>query len=409
MDIEKALEASNPLGRVQVLILIAASLGFIETGFIALSSVFLAEVPPHHCTVTPGNTLNQTIPTDEDGVYLRCEEYVNSSVSKETQSCSNGWEYDTELYGESISSEWDLVCSNDYLPGLSQSILLAGFGVGSIMAGPAADKFGRKPTTVIAVVIINILGIAISYSPNYAVFVSLRFTFGFVYKAVNIPLTTMMYECLLPKHRATVGNIPPFTGTLGLLLMAVLAALVKDWFYFNIVLMSPMFILVLFVWFLPESVRWQISQGKIKEAEKTIQRMAKLNKAKHFPPLVFTATEEMKSKEDTEKSVLKQTETNARKKGGVMMLFKPPTVIVTLIMGWFMFTFTIVYFGFALTTGSLSGDPYFNFFLSCLVEVPARLIPLFIVRRTGSLRPLLATFFISGITMVGIIILESSM
>lgn len=68
------------------------------------------------------------------------------------------------------------------MPGLSQSILLAGFGVGSIIAGPAADRFGRKPTIVIAVVIINILGIAISYSPNYAVFVSLRFTFGFVYK-----------------------------------------------------------------------------------------------------------------------------------------------------------------------------------------------------------------------------------
>ncbi|KAJ8032180.1 Solute carrier family 22 member 6-A [Holothuria leucospilota] len=200
----------------------------------------LHEISPHHCAVAPGYTLNETVPVDEDGAYVRCEEYVNSSVSKETQPCSNGWEYDTELFGESITSEWDLVCSKDYLPDLSQSILLAGFAAGSIIAGQTADKYGRKPTILVAVILVNILGILISFSPNYVVFVSLRFALGVVYKAINIPVTTMMYESLLPKHRSTFGNIPPLMATLGLMLMAGLAALVRDWFYFNLVIMTPM-------------------------------------------------------------------------------------------------------------------------------------------------------------------------
>lgn len=45
-------------------------------------------------------------------------------------------------------------------------------------------------------------------------------------------------------------------------------------------------------------------------------------------------------------------------------------------------TYTLVYFGFALTTGDLAGDPYLNFFLSSVVELPARIFPLFILKRS---------------------------
>ena len=105
MDIDQALEASNPLGRTQVLILIAASLVYMQIDFTVLSSVFIAEISPHHCAVAPGYSLNETIPVDEDGNYVNCEEYVNLSISMETQSCTRGWDYDTELYGVSITSE----------------------------------------------------------------------------------------------------------------------------------------------------------------------------------------------------------------------------------------------------------------------------------------------------------------
>ncbi|KAJ8032178.1 Solute carrier family 22 member 15 [Holothuria leucospilota] len=279
MDIEQALGASYPLGKMQVLINIAAGLAYMQLDFIVLSSVFIAEIPPHHCAIAPGYTANDTIPVDEDGDYVRCEEYVNLSVSKEKQPCSEGWDYDTKLYGASITSEWDLVCNKDYLSDLSQ--------------------------------------------------------------------------------------------------------------------------------ILPESVRWLISQNKIEKAEETMQYIAKFNRTKDFPSPFFTVKEEIASTKGVKTNVVQEAD-KKKKAGRLTLLFKPPTLIVTVILGWFMFTHTTVYFGFALTTGCLAGDLYLNFFLSSVVELPSRTIPLFILRRTGNLRPLLACFFASGIIMVGIIVIESN-
>lgn len=79
-----------------------------------------------------------------------------------------------------LVQQWNLVCTRDYLPDLSQTILMAGYAVGSIMAGPLADKYGRRLTQLVSVIVLTILCLAVSLSPNYFVYVSLRFICGAV-------------------------------------------------------------------------------------------------------------------------------------------------------------------------------------------------------------------------------------
>lgn len=183
MDVDQALKATNPLGRTQFFIFTASVLMNVETGMIILSHVFLAEVPPHYC-FRNSTFLNVSAPTDGSS-YAECKEYVNPISPSETQTCKNGWVYDVEITGQSIVSEWDLVCDKDFLPGLSQSLLLTGFALGSVIGGPLADTYGRRPTIIGAVVLFNVVGLAVSLAPSFAVFTTLRLLMGGIFKVTN--------------------------------------------------------------------------------------------------------------------------------------------------------------------------------------------------------------------------------
>ncbi|KAJ8044443.1 Solute carrier family 22 member 6-A [Holothuria leucospilota] len=415
MEIDEALERAKPLGRTQGLISTTAGVLAFELSWIILSVVFIAENPPHHCTVCENCTLEDSIPVQEGNplMFEQCLEYVNSEWKNETQLCSNGWHYYTELYGDSIVSDWDLVCDKDSLPGLSQSIMLAGFAVGSILAGTAADKYGRRPVTIASILLFNIVGIAVSFSPNYATFVTLRFLLGVIFRGVQLPPLVTLIEFLIPKHRAIFGNIPSVIFSLALVIMSGIAYWIRNWRIFHVVLMVPSIVTMTFIWLQPESVRWLSSHGKHEAAEKWMQKVAKFNGVKDFPKPALKFSEKEEKNEVTQENEsddwVKDNEKVAGKKKTYILfeLFRPPTFLVTCVLSWLWVTYTLLYFGFALTTGNLAGDFYLNFFLSSLVELPARIIPLFIIKRIGSLIPLITLLIASGICMIALVITDN--
>ena len=66
-----------------------------------------ADSPPHHCLLPANATLNASIPRELHGGKWRwnqCHVYVNSSYSNDTETCPNGWHYDTD-YTSTIVSE----------------------------------------------------------------------------------------------------------------------------------------------------------------------------------------------------------------------------------------------------------------------------------------------------------------
>lgn len=50
------------------------------------------------------------------------------------------------LIGNTIISEWNLVCDRAYLASVVESCFLAGAGLGSVTSGWISDRFGRKHT-----------------------------------------------------------------------------------------------------------------------------------------------------------------------------------------------------------------------------------------------------------------------
>merc|ERR1719430_658929 len=72
--------------------------------------------------------------------------FVETSPKK---SCDNGWTYDHSLVFNTITSENNWVCEEDYKPMLIQTIFWVGNIIGCFLWGFTNDHFGRKPTVVL--------------------------------------------------------------------------------------------------------------------------------------------------------------------------------------------------------------------------------------------------------------------
>ncbi len=74
----------------------------------------------------------------------------------------------------------DVVCDKASLKGLGQTLLILGQGMGAFTLPIFSDKYGRRPVHLISHLMILVLGVAISFSPSYLVFLILRIAMGAV-------------------------------------------------------------------------------------------------------------------------------------------------------------------------------------------------------------------------------------
>jgi len=108
--------------------------------------------------------------------------------------------------------QWNLVCNKNYLVETSESVFNFGVMVGAIIFTSLADRLGRKPIHLACQYSMLVLGLAIVFSPNYIVFVVLRFFLGAM-REVNITASFRKNVCskakqegwLSPTERASAG------------------------------------------------------------------------------------------------------------------------------------------------------------------------------------------------------------
>ncbi|XP_071844876.1 organic cation transporter protein-like isoform X2 [Apostichopus japonicus] len=92
-------------------------------------------------------------------------------------------------------------------------------------------------------------------------------------------------------------------------------------------------------------------------------------------------------------------------KKSILDVLKPPVLYITLSICTIRTVYLVVYFGFVLNTGNLAGNPYLNFIIGGLIEIPARIIPVFLIKRLGVRFIASIFFFLSAVTLVVIMLL----
>ncbi|XP_056635581.1 carcinine transporter [Diorhabda sublineata] len=415
MDMDDLLPQVGEFGRYQKLMLWCVCLpACFPCGFGAFNQLFMADIPDHWCKV-PGLSFldenerkNLSIPYDNN-TFSKCERYavnwtefseitsensefftVNTSWPKEK--CVDGWVYDKTEVVSSIVIDFDLVCDRDIYPTLGLVALNIGGPIGVYTFGRLNDIIGRKKTFFLCLTTL-LLGSGLTITAqNFWWWAGSRIIVGLTIPAMyQIPFIISL-ELVGPNYRSFVTVLTCIFYTIGLMMLAGITYLIRDWVTLCQVTSLP-FIIYYFYWFyLPESPRWLLLRGRFEEASEILETLARVNK-KELPD---SFKQKLKRK-ITHVRTTSEEEALKRNPGCLDLCGTPNMRLKTTLITVNWFANETVYVGLSYYSPSLGTDEYLSFFFSALVEIPSYLGCWLIMDKWGRRWPIFTCMLICGV------------
>uniref|UniRef100_A0A453Q8J3 Major facilitator superfamily (MFS) profile domain-containing protein n=1 Tax=Aegilops tauschii subsp. strangulata TaxID=200361 RepID=A0A453Q8J3_AEGTS len=165
------------------------------------------------------------------------------------------------------------------LQGLLVATSLIGATLITTFSGPLSDRVGRRPMLVASSLLYTLAGLLMLWSPTVGVLLLARLVDGF---AVGLAVTLVpvyISETAPPEVRGLLSTLPQLTGSTGMFLsycmvFAMTLAPSPNWRVMMGVLVLPSLVYVaVTVFFLPESPRWLVSKGRMKEARVVLRML----------------------------------------------------------------------------------------------------------------------------------------
>ncbi|XP_037320836.2 solute carrier family 22 member 7-like isoform X1 [Pungitius pungitius] len=408
MKFEDILDEIDGFGPFQIAVLVLLWVPRMVLPCHFLLNNFIAASPPHRCAIggTFGNLteeqrLTVSIPARGDGGGPEsCEMFeepqlqllANGSRGADppTLRCQSGWVYDNSTFSSTMATEWDLVCDRKSLTQTTGSIFFLGVILGGLVFGFLSDKYGRKNTLLASYITATVFGFASASADSYVLFAVLRFLTGFGLTGIGINALVLTIEWVDTEHRLFISVIGGLSWSAGNMLLAGFAFLVNDWRPLIVTVTAPLGLALLTWWWVPESARWLLANGKVEKAQFYLDKCAKFNKRP-------------KASSNLKLQKLADFETLEKKKKNYtyLHLIKTPKMRrLTVLTGVVWYGVASTYYGISLNVGGFGLNIYLTHFIYAAIEVPAKLTVYFLLGVFGRRRCQAGTLLLTGVCII---------
>ncbi|XP_077095518.1 solute carrier family 22 member 7-like isoform X3 [Siphateles boraxobius] len=411
MKFEDLLSEINGFGRFQKMVLIINFFGRFSLACHFLLGNFIAVIPSHHCDIGSldadgilGNLsreerLTISIPAQEDGTPASCHMFsypqfhllMNSSRPSEVSvvECQNGWEYDNSTFISTLATQWDLVCDNRGLNKAVATIFFVGVMFGAAFFGGLSDRFGRKPMLLVSYISGMAFALASIFSSSFIMFAVLRFFSGFTITGIVIISTVLNVEWVDIQHRRLVCIIDSMAWAFGSTSLSLIAFCIRDWRWLTVAVTSPLLLCTVLWWWVPESARWLIANGKAERAHFYLHKCAVMNRK-----------EEVISRIKPEALSIMITDQGKKNYSYLDLVRTPKMRRLAMLTGTIWFCVATITYGISLNITGFGLNIYLTQFVYGAIEVPSKLIVYYLLEKIGRRKTEAGAHLLAGISLM---------
>lgn len=295
----------NP-GRMALVIFIAVSFNFFSITTNHAIGVFFVYTPEHECGPdfgwnltasepdlthdspgsnhsthlgnSPYDTNRQSISVNHDACYVTISNASDSS--NVTRSCKPGeWHYKLSGSESTTVTEWDLVCDYAYLGNLANTLYYVGVTISGFSIAFISDTIGRKVAILLCLYSLVFIGLGITFCTNFVLFMCLRTLMGLAAQALMTTSYIQIVEMFPPAHRGKAGAGIQSMWGIAMVYLSLAAWGLQNWRYIQLACTVPAILSAIYLLWMPESLRWLLSRGKVNRASKVVKRIYRFNGA----------------------------------------------------------------------------------------------------------------------------------
>lgn len=244
-----------------------------------------------------------------------------------------------------------------------------------------------------------IFGCLTAFSPNYYFYVLFRLLSGFSTGGTGLCAFVLATEPVGPAKRGLVGMSTFYFFSTGIALLSAIAYRFQTWRALYVASSVPSILFVcLILPFLHESPRWCLIRGRVGDAMKIMQSIARSN-GKELPENVVLALDnEVNCSPNLPVAVGESKESLS---GSLIDVLRSPLTRTRLFLAVTInFTCAIVYYGLSLNAVNLGTNLYLNVALNAVAEMPAYFLTAIWLDKLGRKPLAIGTQWFSGLFCV---------
>ncbi|XP_019720120.1 solute carrier family 22 member 13-like [Hippocampus comes] len=241
--------------------------------------------------------------------------------------------------------------------------------------------FGRKRAAQIPLVVALIFTVTTALCPNYLLYLISQFLMGLGYGGFRLNGIILATEWIGASKRSWGVAATQLCGAVGQAVLAGLIYVVRDWRVAQLITAALLGVIVVYIWFLPESARWLLERGRTEEAKELLFKVASINKRRFSETLL-------------EKIAVKETE----KKSNILMLIQSPVLrkyLFAILFTWF--SVNVAYYCISFNVGNFGLDVFLTQLIFGVTEIPVHLVCVWLLEALGRRVSFISTLLVGGV------------